>query len=188
MDNYIKIISHPAQAIDSSVMAKTYPVIPTHNDNCVFQYWDNNSSRANINELSKKLMNQKIAIIGLGGTGSYVLDLVSKTPVKAIHLFDKDAFLSHNAFRTPGAIPLNQLSNELKKTDYLKDIYSNIHRNIHSHPCNIEASNFREISDMSFVFICIDNNLIKRSLFDFLIENKISFIDAGIGINKESNG
>ena len=189
MENYIKIISHPAQAIDSSATAKIYTtVIPSHNDNCVFQYSDTNSSRANINELSKKLINQKIAIIGLGGTGSYVLDLVSKTPVKAIHLFDQDTFLSHNAFRTPGAIPLNQLNNRLKKTDYLKDIYSNIHKNIYSHSCNIEISNFKEISDMSFVFICIDNSTVKKLLFDFLIENKIPFIDTGIGIKKESNG
>ena len=188
MDTYIKIISHPAQSIDSSVTAKTYPVIPAHNDNCVFQYLDSNSSRANINELSKKLISQKIAIIGLGGTGSYVLDLVSKTPVSEIHLFDQDTFSSHNAFRTPGAIPLNQLNNRPKKTDYLKDIYSNIHKNIYSHSCNIETSNFKEISDMSFVFICIDNSPVKKSLFDFLIENKIPFIDTGIGIKKESNG
>ena len=40
---------------------------------------------------------------------------------------------------------------------------------------------------MSFVFICIDNNSIKKELFDFLIENKIPFIDTGIGINKEKN-
>ena len=188
MKTYIKIISHHAQAINRSSTAKTYLPIPTHNDNCVFQYLDTNSSRAYINEFSKKLMNQKIAIIGLGGTGSYVLDLVSKTPVKAIHLFDKDNFSSHNAFRTPGAISSKQLNTEPKKTDYLRSIYSNIHKNIHSHSYNIEPSNFKKILDMSFIFICIDESPIKKLLFDFLIENKILFIDTGIGIYKEDNG
>jgi hypothetical protein len=37
---------------------------------------------------------------GLGGTGSYILDLVSKTPVNEILLFDSDDFLQHNAFRS----------------------------------------------------------------------------------------
>ena len=47
--------------------------------------------------------------MGLGGTGSYVLDLVAKTPVWEIHLFDGDAFLQHNAFRSPGAPSLDEL-------------------------------------------------------------------------------
>ncbi|WP_318271316.1 ThiF family adenylyltransferase [Sphingobacterium cellulitidis] len=46
-----------------------------------------------------KLERQKIAIIGLGGTGAYILDMVAKTPVKEIHLFDGDSFDQHNAFR-----------------------------------------------------------------------------------------
>lgn len=37
----------------------------------IFQYPDSNSSRAKIEYLNRKFLNQKIAIIGLGGTGSY---------------------------------------------------------------------------------------------------------------------
>lgn len=65
----------------------------------VFQYIDTNSSRANIEMINMKLERQKIAIIGLGGTGAYILDMVAKTPVKEIHLFDGDSFDQHNAFR-----------------------------------------------------------------------------------------
>jgi len=52
-------------------------------------------------EITRRLELEKVAIIGLGGTGSYILDLVAKTPVKEIHLFDADALLNHNAFRHP---------------------------------------------------------------------------------------
>ena len=61
-----------------------------------------------------KLMNHKVAIIGLGGTGSYILDMLAKTPVSEIHLFDGDDFLTHNAFRSPGAASLDDLSKKQK--------------------------------------------------------------------------
>ena len=61
-----------------------------------------------------------VAIIGLGGTGGYILDFVAKTPVKQIRLFDPDVFLSHNAFRAPGAPMLEELRDAPKKVDYLK--------------------------------------------------------------------
>jgi tRNA A37 threonylcarbamoyladenosine dehydratase len=50
-----------------------------------------------------------------GGTGSYVLDFVAKTPVKEIHLFDGDIFDQHNAFRAPGAPSGEELEQRLKK-------------------------------------------------------------------------
>ena len=68
-----------------------------------FQYPNTNSARAKITDLDEKYKGLKIAIIGLGGTGSYVLDLIAKTPVAEIHIFDKDVFQLHNAFRAPGA-------------------------------------------------------------------------------------
>ena len=32
----------------------------------------------------------KVAVIGLGGTGSYLLDALAKCPVAEIHLYDDD--------------------------------------------------------------------------------------------------
>ena len=47
-----------------------------------------------------------MAIVGVGGTGSYVLDLVAKTWVKNILLFDDDSFGSNTMpFELPGHIP-----------------------------------------------------------------------------------
>ena len=50
-----------------------------------------------------RIRGQSIAIIGLGGTGAYILDLVAKTPVKGIHLLDSDYIEWHNFIRAPGA-------------------------------------------------------------------------------------
>ena len=101
----------------------------------VFKYPDTNSSRAKIEYLNRKFTNQKIAIIGMGGTGSYMLDQIAKTQVKEIHIFDGDVFQLHNAFRSPGAISGEKLEkeNKLKKVDYYYEIYSNMHNGIKPH-------------------------------------------------------
>jgi tRNA A37 threonylcarbamoyladenosine dehydratase len=81
------------------VTAKTFTVVDAEEEETVFKYIDTASSRAEINLIARKLELGKIAIVGLGGTGAYVLDLVAKTPVREIHLFDGDTFFQHNAFR-----------------------------------------------------------------------------------------
>ena len=35
----------------------------------------------------------KVAIVGLGGSGSYILDLIAKTPICEIHLYDGDTLI-----------------------------------------------------------------------------------------------
>src|SRR5438445_712509 len=73
---------------------------------------------------------RKVVIIGLGGTGSYILDLVAKTPVQAIHLYDGDVMLTHNAFRSPGAPTIEELEKRLRKVDYLEAKYDAMHRQV----------------------------------------------------------
>jgi hypothetical protein len=106
---YAAILSGYAQVIDPAATAKTFPVVEPGEGETVFKYFDTASSRAEITSVTEKLALEKIAIIGLGGTGAYVLDLVAKTPVKEIHLFDGDSFLNHNAFRSPGAPSIEDL-------------------------------------------------------------------------------
>lgn len=60
-------------------------------------------ARAGIGPVQNRIRDQRIAIIGLGGTGAYVLDLVAKTPVPHIHLLDSDHFGWHTFMRAPGA-------------------------------------------------------------------------------------
>ena len=44
--------------------------------------------RADIGPVQDRIRGQRIGLIGLGGTGAYVLDLLAKTPVGEIHLLD----------------------------------------------------------------------------------------------------
>lgn len=183
MTSYERIISGHAESVDPSVTAKTFRVIEPTLDESVFNYLDTNSSRAEISHIAAKLAGLKIAIVGLGGTGAYVLDLVAKTPVAQIHIYDADDFGSHNAFRSPGAIGIDVLRTRPLKVSQHKEIYSKMHRHITPHECNLDASNINDISGMDFVFVCVDNGSAKKVIVDALVEKSIPFVDVGIGVN-----
>lgn len=183
MVRYIEIISAPAKSIEETVTAQTFRVVESAEEDPVFVYTDTSSSRAGIDVISAKLKNHRIGIIGLGGTGAYVLDLLAKTPVAQIRLFDGDDFLQHNAFRTPGAAPIERLRDKPKKVEYLAEVYSKIHKKISFLPEPITASNVEELRGLDFVFICIDGGRRKRLIVEFLQTSSIPFIDVGMGVN-----
>jgi len=181
---YIAIISAPAKSLNNSVTEKNPHVVLTHENASVFNYFDTNASRSEILNVTSKLEGQKVGIIGLGGTGSYILDFVAKTPVQEIHLFDGDQFLQHNAFRAPGAPSIEKLDEQKKKVLYFQELYSSMRRNIFAHEDFISEENINDLSTMDFVFICIDTSSVKANIIKKLIECEISFVDVGMGIHE----
>src|SRR4029077_5988956 len=165
-----------------SVTARVYPAIAASDEESVFNYLDTASSRAGITAATSKLENGKVGIVGVGGTGAYVLDLVSKTPVKEIHLFDGDFFLNHNAFRAPGAASLEELKARPKKVAYFKERYSKMHRGIVAHDRKVDATNVTELREMDFVFLCMDPGGGKKLIVESLEEFGIRFVDVGMGV------
>jgi hypothetical protein len=184
MTTYCAIISKPPRFIDSSVTAQSHLPVEIADEESVFKYLDTASSRAGIGAITEKLHVAKVAIVGLGGTGSYVLDLVAKTPVKEIYLFDGDAFLSHNAFRAPGAASIDDLGKHPAKVDYLKNLYDRFRRGIVAHKCNIDESNLERLDDMHSVFLCMDGSECKKLIISHLEAKGIPFIDVGMGIDE----
>ncbi len=162
MTRYIEVISAQAKSLDPTVTATTFRVIEAQPDESVFKYLDTNSARAEIDAISAKLKGHKIGIVGLGGTGSYILDLVAKTPVDEIHLFDGDEFAQHNAFRAPGAPTIEQLRKPPRKVNYFAEIYSRMRRAIHPHPEFVTISNVGGLAGMDFVFVCVDDGPAKK--------------------------
>lgn len=183
MATYVAIISSPAQSINPAMTAKTFPVIESKVEESVFNYIDTASSRAKINVVTRKLEIGKIGIVGVGGTGSYVLDLVAKTPVREIHLFDGDKFSQHNAFRSPGAPSIDELRKEPQKVVYFQERYARMRRNIVAHDYYIDASNVDHLRGMDFVFLCLDRGGNKRLIVERLEEWSIPFIDVGMGVH-----
>jgi len=184
---YVAILAAPAQAIDPEATAKTSPVYEAKEEESVFKYVDTASSRAQITLVTKQLELGRVAIVGLGGTGSYVLDLVAKTPVREIHLFDGDVFSQHNAFRSPGAPTLDELRSKPTKVAFFKEKYSAIRRNIIDHVGFLDATNVGQLQQMDFVFLCLDKGAAKRLIVDKLEEYGKPFIEVGMGVELRNN-
>ncbi len=187
MSTYAAILSSKAQELDPSATARTFPAIVDGSTDTPFVYLDTASSRANILAVTRKLQNERVGIVGAGGSGAYTLDFVAKTPVAEIRLFDDDRFSQHNAFRSPGAASLDSISEKLSKVAYLAAIYSRMHKAIVPHEVRIVESNLALLSGLTFVFICIDDAAAKRIIFEYLTSQGIPFCDVGMGLYVTNN-
>ncbi len=185
VSTYVRILSGPAKKIDESVDAHTHPVIVEDEEETVFNYVDSAASRAGLEVITEKLKVSSVAIVGLGGTGSYILDLLAKTPIGKIHLFDRDAFHQHNAFRAPGAPTNDELRARPKKVRRFGQIYSAMRREIIEHDYNVDEATVGELQEMDFVFIAIDNGKARKLITEKLEEFGVGFIDVGLGVKEK---
>lgn len=181
MNTYASIISRYARELDPYATARTFSVVESPDDDSVFRYVDSASSRARIGSISEKLKVGAIAIVGLGGTGSYILDLVAKTPVREIHLFDGDKLGQHNAFRSPGAASIEVLRGSPQKSKYFQSIYCQMRKGIIAYGHADEGS-IDILEGMDFVFIAIDQGRSRRLLVERLEASGVPFVDVGVGV------
>jgi len=184
MSTYAEMLAKYARAIDSAATAQTYRVVQTEDPDSVFNYEDTASARAHIGDLSQRFAQARIAIVGLGGTGSYVLDLVAKTRVSEIHLFDHDIFLQHNAFRSPGAASKEDIQTAGLKVRYWAGVYARMRRGIVPHAAAVTQSNITSLQTMSFVFVCVDHGPTRRLVVQSLERWRVPFADAGMGVDR----
>lgn len=183
MATYAAILANEAVAIDPEATPRTRRVVANDDEGSPFVYLDTATTRAGIGEVAQKLMGERVAIVGLGGTGSYVLDQVAKCPVARIDLFDEDDFLQHNSFRAPGAASLDELRERPKKVDHLARIYSRMHRHIVAHAVRLEAANLALLADATFVFLCLDAGDAKAAVIAELERLDLPFVDVGMGLH-----
>ena len=190
MRAYLGWIVGEAQKLDPKATAETHPVYATgEDDDDPFNYIDTASSRVGIGGDNDKLQSQRLGIIGLGGTGSYVLDLVAKTRVAEIRMFDADGFDTHNAFRAPGAWSLEELKTKRFKVQIYAELYGKLRRRgLSFHQTRVTSANLALLEGLTFVFLCLDEGREKRAIIDWLIERSIPFTDVGMGVTRGPQG
>jgi len=181
MTSYANILSGPAAVLRPDVTPRTFRT-PEVEEDSVFNYTETASDRVGIGALTEKLKGEIVAIIGLGGTGGYVLDFVAKTPVREIRLFDADEFLQHNAFRAPGAPSIEELREAPKKVDYFLGVYSRMRRRIIAHAVDLDAGNINLLDGATFAFLCLDAGEAKRRIVGKLEAIGAGFVDVGMGL------
>jgi hypothetical protein len=182
MVRYSQIISAPAAAIDASATPRPAKPVESYAGESVFKYLDTSSALSGISAISSKLTMDRVAIVGLGGSGGYILDQIAKTPIKEIHLFDGVKFYSHNAFRAPSAASLEQLRARPSKVEYFAGLYSNMRYGIVPHNGYVTSETVQVLKGFGFVFLCLDRGTVKMPIISYLQSEGIPFIDAGIGV------
>jgi len=148
-----------------------------------FVYPDTASPRVGIEAVSDRLAGGTVAIIGLGGTGSIVLDLISKTPAGRILLIDGDAAEQHNAFRWPGAMAIEDIQAGLTKVDYFAKVYGRMHTGIEAHAVHLTDETIGLLDDTDFVFVCVDSVAARAFIVPALEARGLPYIDCGLGLS-----
>ena len=149
-----------------------------------FEFADTASARQQTTDLAMKLRHEKVAIVGVGGTGSFVLDFVAKTWVKEIHLFDGDQFLQHNAFRAPGVCTREELGEAPNKAIFHGGRYSQMHRGVVVHPVQVDDTNVHQLGDYDTVFLCVDGGSVKGKILETCMSRGVLVIDCGMGVKR----
>ncbi|MCY4088349.1 MAG: ThiF family adenylyltransferase [Actinomycetia bacterium] len=182
VESYVAIISGPAMEAHG-VTPYTFRFVEEASTDSVFKFHDTLTSRAEISDLAAKFKDDVIAVIGLGGTGAYLLDFLGKTPVREIRAFDLDPYHVHNAFRSPGRLEPTELGKS--KAAVYGGRYENFRTGLSVTPAFIDASCHDEVDGVTFAFVSVDRGSSRAGIFDLLISKGIPFIDVGMGLNRK---
>jgi len=137
-----------------------------------------------IGDLAAKFAKEVVAIIGLGGTGAYVLDYLVKTNVLEIRGYDPKPFHVHNAFRSPGRLLAEELGKS--KAEVYQARYENFRKGLRLETKAIDSGCEADFAGVTFAFVCVDSGTARAEIFDLLTRLGIPFVDVGMGLVRQN--
>jgi hypothetical protein len=182
---YLDTITGPAMAAYSDATPLRGIEIKAAEQGSPLRFPDTLSSRYHMSDVSSLLRGKKVAIIGLGGTGSYILDFIARTHLDRIALFDDDKVQVHTIFRIPGFIPR---AIGMTKVEALAQHYGNWHAGIDPVTERVTTQNVERLREFDFVFVSVDDGPSRLHVVDWLSSNGIPFVDCGMGLNRSIVG
>lgn len=200
-DESLRALLHRyAKRIVGAVVAAGYSELNAISAPSPFRILNTFEARAAIAPVQDRIRGQRIAIVGLGGTGAYILDLLVKMPVSEIHLLDADCVEWHNLMRAPGAPTNDEIEHirqgDLLKVDYYSSKYADLRDGIHPHPIQVDGAtmfaDFASEYSIDFAFVCIDQQTEGGSARQDVVYEAVSgsgtpFIDSGVSITLEQD-
>lgn len=185
VQTYIDMITAPAMAVFPKATPLAAIPAKVAAQGSPLKFPDTMSGRYHLNDLSDMLRGKKVAIIGLGGTGSYILDFIARTHLEQICLFDDDKIHVHTIFRIPGFIP-NAIGKP--KVEMLMQQYSHWHSGIVAVAERITDENVARLKEFDFVFVSVDEGAARHLIVGWLSANDVAFVDCGMGLNRSAIG
>lgn len=183
IETYVAIISGPAMTQYPEATPLTFRQVEQPIEDSVFKFHDTLTTRAGLGDLAPVFKNDVVAVIGIGGTGAYILDFLVKAPVREIRAFDHDAFHVHNAYRSPGRLDERELG--VPKAEVYENRYGNFRHGLSVERTRIDESSDAELSGVTFAFVAVDRGSPRAEIFALLIRLGIPFIDVGMGLNRK---
>ena len=154
--------------------------------NSRFKYMDMNTFRSGTAGIEQSIKDEIVAVIGIGGSGSYLVDILAKTNIKELHLYDHDTLSYHNAFRIAGAASGSELSGTIKKVQWHKKQYVPVREDgIYAHDQDINENTIAGLRHCTMVFIAVDRLDVRRQIQTQLSSWSIPHIAVGLGVDIE---
>ena len=146
-------------------------------------------TRSMIGEKDKLFRQERLAVIGAGGTGGFIVDMIAKCNVASIDIYDDDVVSQHTQLRWPGVVNRNVVEEHRNKAEYLAQIYaSRTNRNIRGHALRVGGSNLTYFVDKTMVFVAVDRGPDRRDILTGLTGLGVNFIDCGIDMRSAADG
>ena len=185
VQTYLAKITAPAMAMYPEATPLAGIKIKAEAQGSPLRFPDTSSARYHLNDVSSLLRGKKVAIIGLGGTGGYILDFIARTHLERIALFDDDKVHVHTIFRMPGFIPG---AIGMAKVEALAQHYGQWTSAIEPVNERITEANIERLHGFDFVFVSVDDGPARRFIVDWLSSKGIPFLDCGMGLNRSVIG
>lgn len=178
--SYAGLVSGPAK--EKGATPYTFRIVESAPSDSVFKFQDTLTSRAEITDLAAKFKEEVVAIIGLGGSGAYLLDFMVKTPVREIRAYDGDDFHIHTAYRSPGHVDEAEFGQ--KKAAVYSQRYDNFRKGLSIEAKYVDSSTAKDFDGVTFAFVCVDKGSARHEIFDLLMAKSIPFIDVDMGLHR----
>ena len=159
---------------------------PVTISNTRFKYLNTSTYRYGLKGVERPIEDEVVAVIGVGGTGSYLVDNLAKTNVKELHLFDDDVLEQHTAFRLAGAADIQELGGSSTKVAWHKKRYAAIRdQGIFAHETKVMGASRELLAAFTTVFIAVDDLQCRREIQALCNELGIFHISVGLAVEIE---
>ena len=159
---------------------------PEIESNTRFMYLNTSIYRDGTKGAEENIEEEIVAIIGVGGSGSYLVDILAKTNIKELHLYDDDVMRQENAFRLAGAARIGELGSGKSKVEWHRERYSQVRKEgLYIHPVRIDDENMECLKTCTTVFIAVDKLKTRRKIQRACGEMGVLHISVGIGLEME---
>ena len=126
---------------------------------------------------------ERVAVVGLGGVGAWIADLIAKADVAEVHGWDADLIEDKNVIRMPGTVNPDWIGKS--KAEWFEETYRQIHRQVHGHPKYVDEQTAAGMcSNATFGFVAVDNDEGREIACAAMAAAGIPFIDVGISLSR----